>query len=36
MRRIRLAARRLQSPVQVDGRVGITLTLEEARARVPS
>jgi len=28
MRRIRHAARRLQSPVHVDGRVCITLTLE--------
>jgi hypothetical protein len=32
--RIRRAARRLQSPVHVDGRVGVKLTLEHARARV--
>jgi hypothetical protein len=29
--RIELAARRLQSPVHVDGRVGVKLTLEETR-----
>jgi hypothetical protein len=32
--RMRRAACRLQSPVHVDGRVGVKLTLVDARARV--